>query len=218
MINSNLKSNGLGNSGTDLPVCHKQSPIATRKVSLRYVQNDGRSLMYNDPESWVLGLSADAVEVSGAERLTPECPTNPCYHQSCRSNGANEHLTHSGRNSDSELGKRRFRETSNTKSDFLKLRKYFHNQPELPQLHLEEEERNTSIVPASTPTSTASGNGLSAAESDRLQLTSESEVTHLADSKGSTDQERKERFLRLQKPQKHCYEYDQRDCIHSTTL
>jgi len=75
-----------------------------------------------------------------------------------------------------------------------------------------------SIVPASTPASTASGNGLSAAESDRLQLTSESEVTHSADSKGSADQERKERFLHLQKPQKHCYEYDQRDCIHSTTL
>ncbi|XP_059459817.1 uncharacterized protein LOC132189216 [Corylus avellana] len=230
MIDSNLESNGLGNSGTGLPVCHKQSPIPTTKVALIDVQNDSRSLIHNEPESWVLGLSADAVKVSGAEGLTPECPINPCYHKSWRSNGANEHLTHSCRNSDSELGKRKVQETSNKKSDFLKLRKYFHNRPELPQLHPEEEERTTSVVPASAPTPPAStltfstnrpsvpislekpGSGLPAAESNHLQLTYESEVPHSADSKGSTDQERKERFP--QKPQKHCYEYDQRDYIH----
>jgi hypothetical protein len=232
MIDSNLKSNGLGNSGTGLPVCHKQSPISTNKVALRDVQNDGRSLIHNDSESWVLGLGADAVKVSGAEGLTLECPIN----QSWRSNGANEHLTHSCGNSDSELGKRKVEETSNKKSDFLKLRKYFHNRPELPRLHLEEEERNTSGVPASAPTPTAStitfstnkpsvpvslekpGNGLPATESNHLQPTYESEVPCAADSKGSTDQERKEQFLHLQKPQKHCYENDQRDYIHSKTL
>jgi len=230
MINTNLKNSGLGNFGTSLPVCHKQSPIGRKKVALRDVQNDSRSLIRNGPESCVLGLSADAVKVS--ERLNPECPLKPRYHQSWRSNDANEHVTHAGRNSDSELGKRRVQEASNKKSDFLKLRKYFHNKPELPQQHPEEKERNTSSVPASAPTPTASvitfspdgpsvpislekpGNGFPAAESVCLQLTSESDVPHSADSKGNTDQESKEQFLHLQKPQKQCYEYDQRDYIH----
>ncbi|KAE8057397.1 hypothetical protein FH972_014094 [Carpinus fangiana] len=230
MINTNLKNNALGHVG--LPVCHKQSPIGRKKVALRDVQNDSRSLIHNDPESCVLGLSTDAVKVSGTERLTPECPSNPRYDQSWRSNDADEHVTHAGRNSGSELGKRRVQEASNKKSDFLKLRKYFHNKPELPQQHPEEKERNTSSVPASAPTPSASvmtfspdrpsvpislanpGSGLPAAESNCLQLTSESDIPQFTDSKGNTDQERKEQFLHLQKPQKHCYEYDQRDYNH----
>lgn len=223
MINSTLKNNGLGYCGTDLPVYHKQSPKAMKKTALRDLQNDGRSLIRNDPESYLLGRPvSNASKVSGAKRLTPEYTSNPPYHQPWRSNGANKHLAHAVRNFDSELGRRGVQDTSENKAGFPNSRKYFHNQLQLAQQPLDKQDKNTSYLSAFAPIPTASlitfspgrppvpifikkpGNGLPAAES---------EVPHLADSKGSTDQERKEQFLHVQKLLKHRDQYDQRDYI-----
>ncbi|XP_050267888.1 uncharacterized protein LOC126712563 isoform X2 [Quercus robur] len=232
MINSTLKNNGLGYCGTDLPLYRKQSPIGKKKTALRDVQNDSRSLIRNDPESCVLGRNdANAVKVSGAKRLTPEFSSNPPYHQSWRSNRANKHLTHDVKNFDSELGRTRVQETFENKSGFPNSRKYFHNQPQLAQQRSDKQEKNTSCLSAFAPIPTASliafspgrpsvpifleksGNGLPAAESNHLRFTSEYEVPHIADSKGSTDQKRKEQLLHVQKLLKHCDKYDQRDYI-----
>lgn len=237
MINSTLKNNGLGYCGTDLPLYRKQSPIGKKKTALRDVQNDSRSLIHNDPESCVLGRhDANAVKVSGAKRLTPEFSSNPPYHQSWRSNRANKHLTHDGKNLDSELGRTRVQETFENKSGFPNSRKYFHNQPQLAQQPSDKQEKNTSCLSAFAPIPMASliafspgrpsapifleksGNGLPAAESNHLRFTSEYEVPHLADSKGSTDQKRKEQLLHMQKLLKHCDEHDQREYIQSKTL
>ncbi|XP_030950935.1 uncharacterized protein LOC115974637 isoform X2 [Quercus lobata] len=197
MINSTLKNNGLGYCGTDLPLYRKQSPIGKKKTALRDVQNDSRSLIRNDPESCVLGRhDANAVKVSGAKRLTPEFSSNPPYHQSWRSNRANKHLTHDVKNFDSELGRTRAQETFENKSGFPNSRKYFHNQPQLAQQCSDKQEKNTSCLSAFAPIPMASLIAFSP-----------------ADSKGSTDQKRKEQLLHVQKLLKHCDKYDQRDYI-----
>lgn len=235
MINSDLRNNELGNCGTSLSLYHKRPPIALKKVALRDVQNDSRSITHNDAGSCILGVVANDGHVSGTKRLTPECPIKPHYHQSWRSNGAIEHLAQADRNFDSELGKRRVPETSVKMNHFQKLGKYFHNQPELPQRHFDRQENNTFCVPAAAPTPIAlttispgrplvpffvekPGNGLSVALAHEFQFTSESEVSHSADFEGSRDHETKEQFLPVQRPLKLCDDYDQMNYIQSKTL
>ncbi|XP_041017820.1 uncharacterized protein LOC121260026 isoform X2 [Juglans microcarpa x Juglans regia] len=82
------------------------------------------------------------------------------------------------------------------KTDFFKSRKYFPNQLELPQQHPDEQEKNTSYVSASASTPIASL------------------ITVLpADSRGNTDNERKEQLLYIQKLLNLHEEYDKRDNI-----
>lgn len=200
MINSDLRNNELGNCGTSLSLYHKRPPIALKKVALRDVQNDSRSITHNDAGSCILGVVANDGHVSGTKRLTPECPIKPRYHQSWRSNGAIEHLAQADRNFDSELGKRRVPETSVKMNHFQKLGKYFHNQPELPQRHFDRQENNTFCVPASAPTPIA-------------LTTISPEVSHSADFEGSRDHETKEQFLPVQRPLKLCDDYDQMNYI-----
>lgn len=122
------------------------------------------------------------------------------------------------------------------KADFLKSRKYFPNQSKLPQQHPDVQEKNASCVSASAPTPIASlitvlpgrppvsiflkepGNCCPAAESRHLQFTSEHGIPHSADSRGNTDNERKEQFLYLQKPLNLHEKYDKRDDIQSKKL
>ncbi|XP_042987699.1 uncharacterized protein LOC122315687 isoform X3 [Carya illinoinensis] len=119
------------------------------------------------------------------------------------------------------------------KTDFLKSRKYFPNQLELPPQHPDEQEKNTSCVSASASTPIASlitvlpgiqpvsiflkepGNCCQAAESNHLRFTSEHGVPHSADSRGNTDNERKEQLLYIQKPLNLHEEYDKRDNIQT---
>ncbi|XP_042987700.1 uncharacterized protein LOC122315687 isoform X4 [Carya illinoinensis] len=119
------------------------------------------------------------------------------------------------------------------KTDFLKSRKYFPNQLELPPQHPDEQEKNTSCVSASASTPIASlitvlpgiqpvsiflkepGNCCQAAESNHLRFTSEHGVPHSADSRGNTDNERKEQLLYIQKPLNLHEEYDKRDNIQN---
>ncbi|XP_041017819.1 uncharacterized protein LOC121260026 isoform X1 [Juglans microcarpa x Juglans regia] len=117
------------------------------------------------------------------------------------------------------------------KTDFFKSRKYFPNQLELPQQHPDEQEKNTSYVSASASTPIASlitvlpgrppvsiflkepGNCCPAAESNHLRFTSEHGIPHSADSRGNTDNERKEQLLYIQKLLNLHEEYDKRDNI-----
>lgn len=119
------------------------------------------------------------------------------------------------------------------KTDFLKSRKYFPNQLELPPQHPDEQEKNTSCVSASASTPIASlitvlpgrppvsiflkepGNCCPAAECNHLRFTSEHGVPRSADSRGNTDNERKEQLLYIQKPLNLREEYDKRDNIQS---
>ncbi|GMQ07259.1 hypothetical protein CsSME_00051531 [Camellia sinensis var. sinensis] len=55
MLNSEVNSKVTGNSGAGMPSDHKQSPLL-RKIALRDVQNDNRSLICNHPgNSPILG-------------------------------------------------------------------------------------------------------------------------------------------------------------------
>ncbi|GFS35956.1 hypothetical protein Acr_00g0042970 [Actinidia rufa] len=49
MINSEVNCNVLGNSGTGMPPDYKHSPLV-KKIALRDVQNDNRSLIHSHPE------------------------------------------------------------------------------------------------------------------------------------------------------------------------
>ncbi|KAF5934896.1 hypothetical protein HYC85_026025 [Camellia sinensis] len=72
-----------------MPSDHKQSPLL-RKIALRDVQNDNRSLLCNHPgNSPILGGKSitDAIKVSGTKRLTPECPLSPPFGPSSSKNG-----------------------------------------------------------------------------------------------------------------------------------
>ncbi|CAL5387922.1 unnamed protein product [Camellia sinensis] len=108
MLNSEVNSNVMGNSGAGMPSDHKQSPLL-RKIALRDVQNDNRTLIRNHPEnSPILGGKSitDAIKVSGTKRLTPECPLSPPFGPSSSKNGVKDHFMNARRKFDSEPGKK----------------------------------------------------------------------------------------------------------------
>ncbi|KAA8537410.1 hypothetical protein F0562_026903 [Nyssa sinensis] len=193
MINSELNSNGLDNNGAGMPVYHKQPPVAIKKIALRDVQNDNRSFIHN--------LSRKFTSAGGKTH--------------CRCN--------------QEVGKGRVQDITDKNADcFPSSSMHFcHKQQEIPQQQTLMRENNRYCVPGVTPNRMASmmsfsyggpslplslgkpGNGLPVVESNCLKVTSD--VDHSIDSKATDDQQRKERFLCLQKFLKHCDESNQRD-------
>lgn len=228
MINSKLNSNRLGDNGSGLPTYHKQPPVAIKKIPLRDVQNDNRSLLHRHTESEG-GSIADAIKTSGTKRLTPDCPQSPPCHQFFSSNGANDHLVYARRRFESELGKRRILDQPNKNADNLHSTQFCQNMQQIPQQQTQMKDRNVYCAPAFAPIPLASlvtfafgepsvplsmgkpSNELLDVESNYLKVTSE--VPHSVHSKETDDQQRKERFLRLQKVLKQCDEFDQNDYI-----
>lgn len=228
MINSKLNSNRLGDNGSGLPTYHKQPPVAIKKIPLRDVQNDNRSLLHRHTESEG-GSIADAIKTSGTKRLTPDCPQSPPCHQFFSSNGANDHLVYARRRFESELGKRRILDLPNKNADNLHSTQFCQNIQQIPQQQTQMKDRNAYCAPAFAPIPLASlvtfafgepsvplsmgkpSNELLDVESNYLKVTSE--VPHSVHSKETDDQQRKERFLRLQKVLKQCDEFDQNDYI-----
>lgn len=228
MINSKLNSNRLGDNGSGLPTYHKQPPVAIKKIPLRDVQNDNRSLLHRHSESEG-GSIADAIKTSGTKRLTPDCPQSPPCHQFFSSNGANDHLVYARRRFESELGKRRILDLPNKNADNLHSTQFCQNMQQIPQQQTQMKDRNAYCAPAFAPIPLASlvtfafgepsvplsmgkpSNELLDVESNYLKVTSE--VPHSVHSKETDDQQRKERFLRLQKVLKQCDEFDQNDYI-----
>ncbi|WKA10296.1 hypothetical protein VitviT2T_027872 [Vitis vinifera] len=228
MINSKLNSNRLGDNGSGLPTYHKQPPLAIKKIPLRDVQNDNRSLLHSHTESEG-GSIADAIKTSGTKRLTPDCPQSPPCHQFFSSNGANDHLVYARRRFESELGKRRILDLPNKNADNLHSTQFCQNMQQIPQQQTQMKDRNAYCAPAFAPIPLASlvtfafgepsvplsmgkpSNELLDVESNYLKVTSE--VPHSVHSKETDDQQRKERFLRLQKVLKQCDEFDQNDYI-----
>ncbi|KAJ9674964.1 hypothetical protein PVL29_024087 [Vitis rotundifolia] len=228
MINSKLNSNRLGDNGSGLPTYHKQPPVAIKKIPLRDVQNDNRSLLHSHTESEG-GSIADAIKISGTKRLTPDCPQSPPCHQFFGSNGANDHLVYARRRFESELGKRRILDQPNKNADNLHSTQFCQNMQQIPQQQTQMKDRNVYCAPAFAPIPLASlvtfafgepsvplsmgkpSNELLDVESNYLKVTSE--FPHSVHSKETDDQQRKERFLHLQKVLKHCDEFDQNDYI-----
>ena len=228
MINSKLNSNRLGDNGSGLPTYHKQPPLAIKKIPLRDVQNDNRSLLHRHTESEG-GSIADAIKTSGTKRLTPDCPQSPPCHQFFSSNGANDHLVYARRRFESELGKRRILDLPNKNADNLHSTQFCQNMQQIPEQQTQMKDRNAYCAPAFAPIPLASlvtfafgepsvplsmgkpSNELLDVESNYLKVTSE--VPHSVHSKETDDQQRKERFLRLQKVLKQCDEFDQNDYI-----
>lgn len=228
MINSKLNSNRLGDNGSGLPTYHKQPPVAIKKIPLRDVQNDNRSLLHRHTESEG-GSIADAIKTSGTKRLTPDCPQSPPCHQFFSSNGANDHLVYARRRFESELGKRRILDQPNKNADNLHSTQFCQNMQQIPQQQTQMKDRNAYCAPAFAPIPLASlvtfafgepsvplsmgkpSNELLDVESNYLKVTSE--VPHSVHSKETDDQQRKERFLRLQNVLKQCDEFDQNDYI-----
>lgn len=232
MINSKLNSNRLGDNSSGLPSYHKQPPVAIKKIPLRDVQNDSRSLLHihTEPD----GVSTtDAIKLSGTKRFTPDCPQSPPSHQFFSSNGANDHVVYARRRFESELGERRILDQINKNADNLHSTQFCHNMQEIPQQQPQMKDHNVYCAPAFAPIPLASlmtfafgepsvplsngkpGNSLPDVESYYRKVTSE--VPRLGHSKETDDQWKKERFLHLQKLLKHCDEFDQNDYIQSNS-
>lgn len=222
MINSEVKSNVQCNSGTGTPPERKHSPLV-RKIALRDVQNDNRSLIHNHPEisTFLEGRPiTGAINISGTKKLTPE--KAPLY-ASLSQNGVNDHLFDTRRKFESGPGKGRIQDaTADCLQRTIK-------QQVLPRQRTQMGESNFSGAPVVGPHHIASmttfphgvpsvpislgkhENGLPLAESDYLKV--KIEVCQSIDSK-VTDDQRVERFLHLQKFLKQCDESYNRDYIH----
>ena len=230
MINSKLNSNRLGDNGNGLASYHKQPPVAIKKIPLRDVQNDNRSMLHGHTE--LEGVSiADAIKLSGTKRFTPDCPQSPPGHQFFSSDGANDHVVYARRRFESELGERRIPDQTNKNTDNFHSTQFCHNMQEIPQQQSQMKDHNVYCAPAFAPIPLASlvtfafaepsvplsmgkpSNGLLDDESNYQKVSSE--VPRFFHSKETDDQRRKERFLHLQELLKHCDEFDQNDYIQS---
>lgn len=227
MINSEVKSNVQCNSGTVTPPDQKHSPLV-RKIALRDVQNDNRSLIHNHPKvsTFLEGIPiASAIKISGTKRLTPEKP--PLY-PSLPENGVDDHLVHTRRKFESEPGKGRIQD--HTVNCLQPTSKYScHKQQELTQQQTQMRESKMYCAPVVRSNQIASmstfprgvpsvpislgkhENGLPFAESD--YLTVKLEACESIDSMAIDDQQRIGRFLHLQKFLKQCDESSNRDYI-----
>ncbi|CAL5418576.1 unnamed protein product [Camellia sinensis] len=215
MLNSEVNSNVMGNSGAGMPSDHKQSPLL-RKIALRDVQNDNRTLIRNHPEnSPILGGKSitDAINVSGTKRLTPECPLSPPFGPSLSKNGVKDHFVNDRRKFDSEPGKK-IQDSMDKSADNRQLssKHSCHKQQELPRQQTQMKESNLFCSPVVRPNHMASMMNFMCGGSP-VPIEVNSEVCHSTDSKATSDQQKTERFIHLQKVLKQCDESNQRDYI-----
>ncbi|XP_011657349.1 uncharacterized protein LOC101208160 isoform X3 [Cucumis sativus] len=110
MIDSELNSGGMSSCETHLSMYQsKQSPIAQKKVALRDVQNDNRSVIYNYPETSCAlgGKLMNGSKLSGSKRSNPTCSPSSAIHQSFKGIGVNEHNVYANGEVDVKPGKKR---------------------------------------------------------------------------------------------------------------
>lgn len=230
MFNSKLNSNRVGDNRSGLPTYYKQPPVAMKKIPLRDVQNDNRSLLHSQTQLEG-GAIADAVKLSGTKRLAPDYPQSPPCRQFFNNNVVSDHIMHVRRRFEMELGNRRIQDWSSKKADTLHSSQFPHNMQGIPQQQMHMKDHNEYCAPVLAPIPSASLVTFSfgepsvplsmgepnteslKADSDHRKVTSE--IPHSVHSKVTDDQHRNDRFLHLKKVLKHCDEFDQNDYIQS---
>lgn len=229
MINSEIIENGMGNSGTGMPIFHKQPPIATKKAVLRDLQNDTNNFIHSREETlpFVEGKPiANATKLGGTKRPTPEYPsTNHCPRQ-FPNNGINNHFTYARKKIETEPGNGRIQDNTEKYAVGPQLGYFCQMQREVPQKQMRPRESTIanhipfmtfSYGAPSVPISLDKpGNGLVPVEHDCLKVTTE--VPCSIDPKGADNQLRKERFGSLQNYLKNYNEFDKRDYTQSKLL
>lgn len=229
MINSEIIENGMGNSGTGMPIFHKQPPIATKKAVLRDLQNDTNNFIHSREETlpFVEGKPiANATKLGGTKRPTPEYPsTNHCPRQ-FPNNGINNHFTYARKKIETEPGNGRIQDNTEKYAVGPQLGYFCQMQREVLQKQMRPREstianhipfKTFSYGAPSVPTSLDKpGNGLVPVEHDCLKVTTE--VPCSIDPKGADNQLRKERFGSLQNYLKNYNEFDKRDYTQSKLL
>lgn len=205
MIDSKLNSGGMSSCETHLSLYqNKQSPIAVKKVALRDVQNDNRSVMYNYPETSCSlgGKLVNGGKLSGSKRSTnPMGSPSSAIHQSFKGIGVNEHIIYASGEVDVKPGKKRALGGSTSCA------------PAFSSL-LATSPMAFSPVRSSLPIfSEKPGNCLAVAGSNLLGNPPGLEILHSVDLNGITDERRTERLFNLQKLLKHCDESDQKGFI-----
>ncbi|KAG6599099.1 hypothetical protein SDJN02_08383, partial [Cucurbita argyrosperma subsp. argyrosperma] len=203
MIDSKLNSGGMGSCETHLSMYKsKQSPIAMKKVALRDVQNDNRSVVYNYPETSCSlgGKLVNGSKVSGSKRSNPTCSPSSAIHQSFKGIGVNEHIIYANGEVDVKPGKKRALGGSTSCAPAFS--------------SLAASPMAFSPVRSSLPIFTEKpGNFLAVAGSNLLGIHPGLEILHSVDSNGITDEQRTERLFNLQNLLKHCDESDQKGFI-----
>lgn len=216
----------LGNAGAGIPPTQdKQQSAATKKTALKDVQNQNGSLARNHQDNFSFiggGLSTDAVKVCGNKRLTPERPSNLSFYPALSNNCANEQIMNARRRFELELGRG---------SIHSKVSKIFegHQTRQLHQMQLESPQKQTHLRPKNSycePVATANnvvapvinsfsgppapnvlgkyGPRLQAAHTDSVKITLE--CPDYVPSKNTDEEQRTQRFIRLQKFLKECDE------------
>lgn len=209
MIDSKLNSSGMGSCETHLSMYKsKQSPIAQKKVALRDVQNDNRSVMYNYPETSCSlgGKLVNGSKLSGSKRSNPTCSPSSAIHQSFKGIGVNEHAIYASGEVDVKPGKKRASGGSTSCA------------PAFSSL-IAASPMAFSPVRSSLPISAEKpGNFLAVAGSNLLGIPPGLETLRFVDSNGITDEQRTERLFNLQKLLKHYDELDRsgvNELLHS---
>ncbi|XP_011657348.1 uncharacterized protein LOC101208160 isoform X2 [Cucumis sativus] len=204
MIDSELNSGGMSSCETHLSMYQsKQSPIAQKKVALRDVQNDNRSVIYNYPETSCAlgGKLMNGSKLSGSKRSNPTCSPSSAIHQSFKGIGVNEHNVYANGEVDVKPGKKRASGGSTSCAPAL-----FSSFPAVSP---------TAFSPRSSfPIFTEKpGNFLAVAGSNLLGISPGLEILRSDDSNGITDEQRSERLFHLQKLLKHFDKTDQKGVI-----
>lgn len=217
----------LGNAGAGIPppTQDKQQPAATKKTALRDVQNQNGGVARTHQENFSFiggGPSRDAVKVCGNKRLTPEHPSNLSFYPALSNKCANEQIINARRRFELELGRGSIQS---------KVNKIFesHQARQLHQLQLESPQKQTHLRPKnsySEPVATAnhvvtpvinsfSGPSapnvlgkyaprMQAAYTDSLKITLE--CPSYVPLKKTDEEQRTQRYIRLQKFLKECDE------------
>ncbi|XP_008464851.1 uncharacterized protein LOC103502625 isoform X1 [Cucumis melo] len=204
MIDSKLNSGGMSSCETNLCVYQsKQSPIAQKKVALRDVQNDNRSIIYNYPETSCSlgGKLMNGSKLSGSKRSNPTCSPSSAIHQSFKGIGVNEHNVYANGEVDVKPGKKRASGGSTSCAPAF-------------SSFLATSPMAFSPVRSSFPIFTEKpGNFLAVTGSNLLGIPPGLEILRSDDSNGITDEQRTERLFNLQKLLKHFDKSDQKGVI-----
>lgn len=214
----------LGGAGVGIPPAHdKQPPVSIKKTALRDLQNQNGGLARNHQENLsflVGGLSADAVKVCGNKRLTPERPSSSPFYPALNNNCANEQIMNARRRFELELGRGSIQSKVNKVFECPQTRQLPQLQLDTPQKQAHPRRSNNygepvtaanNIVPPMTnsyggpfaPTFLGKyGHGIQASHTDSLKVTLE--APSYVTLKPTDEEQRTERFIRLQKFLKEC--------------
>ncbi|KAG8369279.1 hypothetical protein BUALT_Bualt15G0134900 [Buddleja alternifolia] len=227
MINTERNGNGVGSGGTGAPAHDKQLPGPIKKTALRDVQNENVGSIPKQQESLLPGggrSSGDTIKVCGTKRLTPERPSSSQGFPSMAYNGTNENVMNARRRFELELGRGRLQNSVEKYSDCPESKNKGQLQHGIAKKITPMRDGIVHHVPVITsknitPIMSFSSSGPSIPSSFAKPNYStpatkvSPEIPHTVDSKGTNDQLRTERFIRLQKFLKQCDDANQRDYI-----